>query len=134
MGIQRAQTFADMIRQQPDFELTSEPELNILTYRYCPRAVQQALADASAEQRTAINTLLDQVCQLMQKSQREAGKTFVSRTRLHMARYGEELTVLRVVLANPLTTDEILSSVLTEQRQIAQQPEIQALLQQIAAV
>jgi glutamate decarboxylase len=51
-----------------------------------------------------------------------------------MARYGEELTVLRVVLANPLTTDEILSSVLTEQRQIAQQPEIQALLQQIAAV
>jgi glutamate decarboxylase len=48
-----------------------------------------------------------------------------------MAHYGEELTVLRVVLANPLTTDEILVSVLTEQCEIMQQPEIQALLQQI---
>ena len=112
MGIERAQTFAAMIRQHPDFELTSEPELNILTYRYCPLAVQQALAAATAEQRAGINALLDQVCQLLQKYQREAGKTFVSRTRLRMARYGEELTVLRVVLANPLTTDEILEAIL----------------------
>jgi glutamate decarboxylase len=48
-----------------------------------------------------------------------------------MARYGEEITVLRVVLANPLTTDEILASVLSEQCRIVQQPEIQALLQQV---
>ncbi|MDO9068816.1 MAG: putative pyridoxal-dependent aspartate 1-decarboxylase, partial [Deltaproteobacteria bacterium] len=115
MGIERARTFADMIRQHPDFELTSEPELNILTYRYCPRAVQNIMIGAAAEQRAGINALLDQVCQLLQKSQREAGKTFVSRTRLRMAHYGEELTVLRVVLANPLTTDGILASVLLEQ-------------------
>jgi glutamate decarboxylase len=131
MGIERALTFADMIRQHPDLELTSEPELNILTYRYCPRAVQQTLAGATAEQGAAINTLLDQICQLLQKYQREAGRTFVSRTRLRMARYGDEITVLRVVLANPLTTDEILASVLTEQCEIVQQPEIQALLQQV---
>jgi glutamate decarboxylase len=48
-----------------------------------------------------------------------------------MAAYGEELTVLRVVLANPLTTDEILASVLAEQCQIVKQPEIQVLLQQV---
>ena len=131
MGIQRAKTFADMIRQHPDFELTSEPELNILTYRYCPNAVQRALAEATASQKSAINGLLDQVSQLLQKYQREAGKTFVSRTRLHMARYGEELTVLRVVLANPLTTDEILAAVLAEQCEIVRQPELQALLQQV---
>jgi glutamate decarboxylase len=131
MGIERAQTFAAMIHQHPDFELTSEPELNILTYRYCPRAVQQTLAGVTPERRTTINALLDQACQLLQKYQREAGKTFVSRTRLRMAHYGEELTVLRVVLANPLTTDEILASVLTEQCEIVQQPEIQALLQQV---
>jgi len=131
MGIERAKTFANMIRQHPDFELTSEPELNILTYRYCPRAVQQTLAGAAPEQVAAINALLDQACQLLQKHQREAGKTFVSRTRLRMARYGEELTVLRAVLANPLTTDEILASVLAEQCQIVLQPEIQALLQQV---
>lgn len=134
MGIDRAKTFADMIRHHPDFELTSEPELNILTYRYSPPAVQRALENATVEQRTCINALLDQVCMLLQKHQREAGKTFVSRTRLRMARYGEELTVLRVVLANPLTTNEILEGILQEQREIVQQPEIQALLRRIAEV
>ncbi|GFE57096.1 pyridoxal-dependent aspartate 1-decarboxylase PanP [Geobacter sp. AOG1] len=134
MGIERAKTFAAMIRQHPDFELTSEPELNILTYRYCPRKVQQTLAAAPARQRLVINALLDQVCQLLQKHQREAGKTFVSRTRLRVARHGEELTVLRVVLANPLTTDGLLAAILTEQCEIVQQPEIQALLRQVEGV
>jgi glutamate decarboxylase len=134
MGIERAQTFAAMIRQHPAFELTSEPELNILTYRYCPQDVQQTLVGATPEQRAGINALLDQVSQLLQKSQREAGRTFVSRTRLRMAAYGEELTVLRVVLANPLTTDEILASVLAEQCEIVKQQEIQAVLQQAETI
>uniref|UniRef100_A0A831TZC7 Putative pyridoxal-dependent aspartate 1-decarboxylase n=1 Tax=Geobacter metallireducens TaxID=28232 RepID=A0A831TZC7_GEOME len=129
-GIERARTFADMIRQHPDFELISEPELNILTYRYCPAAIQHALNEMTAQQRAAVNGLLDQVCQLLQKYQREAGKTFVSRTRLHVTRHGVELTVLRVVLANPLTTHEILEAVLAEQCEIVQRPEIQALLHQ----
>ena len=51
-----------------------------------------------------------------------------------MAHYGEELTVLRVVLANPLTTDEIFASILDEQCEIIRQPEIQTLLAQIAEV
>lgn len=131
LGIERARTFAELIRQHPDFELTSEPELNILTYRYCPAAIQQLLATAPPAEQASINALLDQVCQLLQKHQREAGKTFVSRTRLRLARYGEEITVLRSVLANPLTTDEILASVLAEQCEIVQQPEIQELLRQI---
>ena len=42
--------------------------------------------------------------------------------------------MLRVVLANPLTTDEILSSVLDEQCEIVLQPEIHALLEQVEAV
>lgn len=131
LGLERARTFAAMIRQHPDFELTSEPELNILTYRYCSVDVQQKLAEASPIERDRINGLLDQVCQLLQKYQREAGKTFVSRTRLRIARYGGEITVLRSVLANPLTTDEILETVLAEQCEIVQQPEIRALLEQI---
>lgn len=134
MGIERAKTFAAMIREHSDFELTSDPELNILTYRYCPHKIQKALAVAPAEQRTAINGLLDQVCMLLQKYQREAGKTFVSRTRLRVARQDGELTVLRVVLANPLTTDGILAAVLAEQCEIVQQPEIKALLQQVEEI
>ncbi|MCK4509750.1 MAG: putative pyridoxal-dependent aspartate 1-decarboxylase, partial [Desulfuromonadales bacterium] len=67
----------------------------------------------------------------LQKDQREAGKTFVSRTRLRVPIYEQELTVMRVVLANPLTTDEILTSVLDEQCTIVLQQDIQSLLQQV---
>jgi glutamate decarboxylase len=135
LGIERARTFAAMIREHPDFELTSEPELNILTYRYCPRSLQQQLAGATALQSGRINALLDQVNQLLQKHQREAGKTFVSRTRLRVpAQGGQELTVLRVVLANPLTTEEVLAAVLDEQCAIVRQPEMAALLEHVEAL
>jgi glutamate decarboxylase len=134
LGIERARTFAEMIRQHPDFELTSEPELNILTYRYCPCRLQQQLARVAPHQSCRINALLDQVNQLLQKHQREAGRTFVSRTRLRVSAYGQqELTVLRVVLANPLTTDEVLMAVLDEQCAIVQQPEMAALLEHVEA-
>ena len=46
--------------------------------------------------------------------------SFVSRTRIEVERYqGRKTLVFRVVLANPLTTEKILSDVLTEQKQIA---------------
>ncbi len=135
LGIERARTFADKIRRHPDFELTSQPELNILTYRYNPAHIQTALPSASPEQVRLINSLLDQIIRLVQKEQREVGHTFVSRTSLRVARYGQETqTVFRVVLANPLTTDAILDEVLEEQCTIVQQEEIQALLRQIDAV
>ena len=134
MGIERARVFAEMIRQHPSFELTSPPELNILTYRYCPAAVQDALSKATDEQRDQINQHLDQVNQLLQKDQREAGKTFVSRTRLQTFRSGQQVTVLRVVLANPLTTDDLLRSVLDEQCTIVLQQDIQELLQHVESL
>ncbi len=132
LGIERARTFAENIRQHPDFELTSAPELNILTYRFCPQAVQKQLTLAGSKERCRINAVLDQINQLIQKIEREAGKTFVSRTRLRVAAYGrKELTVFRVVLANPLTTEEILTAVLSEQCAIARQQEVRSLLKQI---
>jgi glutamate decarboxylase len=131
-GIERAHRFARRIEAHPDFELVSEPELNILTYRYVPAWAQQALARASEEGAARINSLLDKVIEAMQKRQREAGKTFVSRTRLAPGRYkGDTITVFRVVMANPLTTEEILAAVLDEQCEIAAQPDIRALLEQI---
>jgi glutamate decarboxylase len=131
-GIERARRFARRIDAHPDFELVSEPELNILTYRYIPAWVQEALAQAPAEQAACINELLDKITESMQKRQREAGKTFVSRTRLAPGRYnGDTITVFRVVMANPLTTEEILAAVLDEQCEIATQTDIQTLLEQI---
>ena len=56
----------------------------------------------------------------MQKLQREAGKSFVSRTRLESPTYGAyPITVFRVVLANPLTTLADLKAILQEQHDIA---------------
>lgn len=132
LGIERARRFAEMVRAHADFELVTEPELNIFTYRYNPAWVQRALTDASAEQTGQINALLDQVTRAVQKRQREAGKTFVSRTRIRQERYGDEpITVFRVVLANPLTTQEILASVLEEQCAIITQGEVSALLEEL---
>ena len=134
-GIERARRFAQRIDAHPDFELITEPELNILTYRYNPAWIQKELADAPAEKGARINEILDKVTETMQKRQRETGRTFVSRTRLAPGRYrGDRITVFRVVMANPLTTDEILSSVLEEQCEMAEQEEIQVLLEQIVAL
>jgi len=118
LGIEKAADFARLIREQPDFELVSEPVLNLLTYRYVPAAARERLRAGSAEERRTANEELSSLTELIQKEQRANGKTFVSRTRLETARYeGQMLTVFRVVLANPLATPEILASILQEQRE-----------------
>jgi glutamate decarboxylase len=117
LGIERAAEFARLIQAQPDFELVTAPVLNLLTYRYVPSAKRAALARGSSEERRVINDDLSTLTESIQKEQRAHGKTFVSRTRLSSAAYaGQELTVFRVVLANPLTTHEILADILQEQR------------------
>lgn len=119
-GIEKARTFADMIDAAADFELVTKPELNILTYRYCPEVVQQALAMANPLQAEKLNTCLNRITKFIQKTQRERGKAFVSRTRLEPAHYFRfPCIVFRVVLANPLTTPEILADILEEQRELS---------------
>lgn len=134
-GIERARRFAGMIENHPDFELVTAPELNILTYRYVPAWLQQALARADAETARLVNARLDRIIETIQKRQRAAGNSFVSRTRLALPRYqNEPIIVFRSVLANPLTTDEILAKVLEEQVDIAAQPDFAAEFAEIKAV
>jgi glutamate decarboxylase len=117
LGIDKAAQFAAMIEADADFELVSAPVLNLLTYRYVPKAARAALASGSAAERTAVNETLSALNESIQKEQRAGGKTFVSRTRLETAAYANQvLTVFRVVLANPLTTTNILADILEEQR------------------
>ncbi|QYJ76544.1 pyridoxal-dependent aspartate 1-decarboxylase PanP [Shewanella sp. FJAT-52076] len=123
-SLERARFFAGLIQAQADFELISEPELCLLTYRYVPAKVRQTLAQAVAQQDKAkldaIGSLLDDLTRAIQKTQREQGKSFVSRTRITPKVYGnDKRTVFRVVLANPLTTEAILAAVLDEQRVLA---------------
>ena len=121
-GINKARNFAEMITEDPDFELVTKPELNILTYRYCPALVQQALAVANKRQAERLNTSLNRITKYLQKTQREHGKAFVSRTRLTPASYSHfPCIVFRVVLANPLTTPDILMDILDEQKELARE-------------
>nr|WP_241264177.1 putative pyridoxal-dependent aspartate 1-decarboxylase [Bowmanella dokdonensis] len=114
-----ARTFAAMIDEHPEFELTTAPTLCLLTYRYCPAALQEKMAHQPklAEQ---VNPLLDELTVAIQKHQRESGHSFVSRTRFETDRYPQQpINVFRVVLANPLTTEQDLQAVLNEQVRIA---------------
>jgi glutamate decarboxylase len=132
LGIARARSFADKIAAHPDFELVTAPELNILTYRYNPAWLQAALDRAAPQTLSRLNALLDTLTETVQKNQREAGLSFVSRTRLAPARYrGDAITVFRVVLANPLTTDDILDEVLEEQCRLAAQDEVAPLVAEL---
>jgi glutamate decarboxylase len=120
VGIGKAAQFARMIQNTPDFELTTEPELNILTYRYVPQSLRQQLKTISSDQKSKVNDLLSELTVNIQKTQRDRGQTFVSRTTFEIASHNDQaLTVFRVVLANPLTTRQVFIDVLEEQRTIA---------------
>ncbi|MCG9683172.1 putative pyridoxal-dependent aspartate 1-decarboxylase [Vibrio sp. Isolate23] len=133
-SIEKAKYFAELIKQQDDFELVSEPELCLLTYRYLPSDIRRALEKANNQQKSELNELLNELTQFIQKRQRETGKSFVSRTRLNPEQWDRLNTIVfRVVLANPLTGRDILGMVLDEQREIAQQaPKLMARIQSAA--
>ncbi len=119
-GIEKTVAFAEMIRADEQFELITDPELNILTYRWRPREAVALLNGPACEAQRQVNDVLNSVTRYIQKTQREHGRAFVSRTRLTPDRYQRQPTVVfRVVLANPLTTLDILRDILDEQRQIA---------------
>ena len=121
-SIEKAQSFARLIAKQADFEVITEPELCLLTYRYVPAELKAALVSATDEQKKRVTPLLNQMTKHIQKSQRETGNSFVSRTKLTPKQYaGEPTTVFRSVLANPLTTLDMLEEILSEQRDIAEQ-------------
>ncbi len=132
-NVAKTEQFAEMLDQHQDFELMADPELNILNYRYVPAEVQQRLQDADEEERARINAILDRVVKRMQKIQRAAGKTFVSRTRFKQHKYHQQaVSVFRVVLANPMTTVDILHAILEEQLELASKKGIRQILSEIA--
>lgn len=131
-NVKKAKAFARMIDVRDDFELITDPELNILNYRYVPQAVQQVLGSSDEEQQVKINEVLDRVNLRIQKEQRAAGKTFVSRTRFGQKKYaGHPVSMFRVVIANPMTTIKTLSSILDEQEQLALHSPTQEMLAEI---
>lgn len=123
-GLEKAHYFAGKIDQHEDFELVVAPTLNILGYRYLPGWLQAVLPSLPEASLTEVNEVLNQLTKHIQKAQRAAGRTFVSRTRVNAPRHlNQVVTVFRVVLANPLTTHDVLDSVLVEQQELVKEPE-----------
>ena len=118
-GIETAEQFAKMIEKKPLFQLVTRPRLNILTYRLVPTDIQNKLKTADIEERQRLDAVLDDINIKIQRTQREAGKSFVSRTRLKISPDDHHDTVvLRTVIMNPMTTVDILDEILDEQESI----------------
>ncbi len=120
-GIELARVFAQKIAAHPFFHLVTEPCLNILTYRAVPPELATVLdsnaGDSAVLEKT--NARIDKINIALQRIQREAGKSFVSRTRIALnPGSSREVVVLRAVLMNPFTTPDILDEILEEQVEI----------------
>ena len=115
-GIDTARKFAREIEQRDLFELTTPPTLNILTYRICPPEFKQQLGSADPAVRKRACQDINQINVRVQRQQREAGQSFVSRTTLP-AEPGEAegRVVLRAVIMNPMTDETIVRAILDEQ-------------------
>lgn len=118
-GIETAREFAEEINKRPLFEVVTYPELNILTYRLCPHAKGMFLRKTGPIE-NQINEKLNDINRTVQRLQREAGNSFVSRTTLRSrdSDNGKNLVVLRSVIMNPMTTMKILREILDEQEEI----------------
>lgn len=125
-------TFGRLIENHPSFQLTSRVSTNILTYRYVPVAWKTPLEHMRKKLATTqppedappgplqkallfVTSVLNEVNVELQKSQRQAGRSFVSRTTLESVYPGVDTVVLRAVPFNPLTTEAMLSEILEEQ-------------------
>ena len=87
------------------FEAIHKPMSNILLYRYIPTFLRN--------QETFDIQVMDKINETLQSAQSTAGQGFVSRTRV---RYnGQFLSVLRLVISNPLTQWDDLQDLLNEQ-------------------
>ncbi|MFH2047066.1 MAG: pyridoxal-dependent aspartate 1-decarboxylase PanP [Pseudomonadota bacterium] len=117
-GIETAKSFADEINKRPDFELITPPWLNILTYRIFPEELRIQW-DESEDVQRKINEKLNEINIMIQRFQREAGNSFVSRTtfKTYKGRC-ENIVVLRCVIMNPMTNMNILREILDEQENI----------------
>lgn len=118
-GIRKTQYMANKIRSIPEFELLAEPDTNLLLYRYIPKNLRELVAK---KQLTEIDNLfINKFNERLQKNQRQAGRTFISRTMKTSNCFSQEISIvaLRAVLANPLTTEDDIDAVLQDQIEIA---------------
>jgi len=116
-----ARYMASTLRKIGAFDVLFEPMTNILLYRYVPPSMRDRLlgetprsdllSDQEWQELDALNVKL-------QEQQKLEGITFVSRTSVNETRYGRRLVAMRVVIANPITEEEDIDEVITDQLRI----------------
>ncbi len=119
-GIRKAHYMANLIQDLPEFELLIEPGINIILYRYIPEYWRQRNFNKQLSE--SDNQFINQFNKHLQEAQRQAGRTFVSRTTLETSSYESKIPIiaLRAVIANPLTTESDIDAVLNDQKKIAE--------------
>nr|WP_158309134.1 aminotransferase class V-fold PLP-dependent enzyme [Paenibacillus polymyxa] len=122
-GIRKTHWMAKLLASHPAFELIGEPEINILTYRYIPASLREAVRSCTL--RPEEHDRINRFNELLQEMQSQQGDSFVSRTTLcGIEGMPKSVVVLRVILANPLTTEAHIQSVLKIQQEIAKDLEL----------
>ena len=118
-----ARSMRELILEDPDFELITCSDTFILTYRYAHSAMQEqikaCMSDGNLQKAAELNDEVNRLNVALQDEQKRCGRSFVSRTLLESTPYPGQITVLRVVLTNLLTTVDDLKAVLAEQKEIA---------------
>ena len=114
-NVRKTRYMYHQVVSRPEVEPLVDPQMNIFVYRYLPEWARERAAACrlTREEQLALNELNAKV----QRAQRNAGIRFVSRTTVETTKYGSGLPIvaLRVVLANPLTTESHIDAVLDEQ-------------------
>ncbi|MFO8163940.1 MAG: aminotransferase class V-fold PLP-dependent enzyme [Thermodesulfobacteriota bacterium] len=128
-------TFKRILKESGNFEILNYPELFILNYRLVPQGILEKLNEwverkhilsSKNDKREftkkirKINSVLNKINILLQKSIRQDDTTFVSRTTLESTQYRpQRIVVLRAVLINPLINNDILKEIVSIQNKIA---------------
>ena len=128
-------TFKRILEESGNFEILKYPELFILDYRLVPQHIMEKLNEWVERKKTLsnrddikdltkkirkINSVLNNLNVLLQKSIRQDDTTFVSRTTLESTKYRpQRIVVLRAVLINPLINKDILKKIVSTQNNIA---------------
>ncbi|RLB30313.1 MAG: hypothetical protein DRG66_00005 [Deltaproteobacteria bacterium] len=123
------------MEESGNFEILNYPELFILNYRLVPQHIMEKLNEWVERKKTLsnrddiknltkkirkINSVLNNLNVLLQKSIRQDDTTFVSRTTLESTKYKpQRIVVLRAVLINPLINKDILKKIVSTQNNIA---------------
>lgn len=117
-GIKKAEYMAGLIKSMREFELLTEPDMNMLLYRFIPERLRDKAADHMLDD--ADNEVINKYNEQLQKLQRNGGYSFVSRTSFSSELYqNKSLVALRAVLANPLTCEANINEVINDQLNIA---------------